>query len=47
MKKKEYSAYATFTLNKIDAPKGKDKNAPKASVIKTAGAKDLRVGGKK
>lgn len=31
MKEKNYSNYATFSLNKIDAPK-KEKDAPKSTV---------------
>ena len=47
MKKKDNSVYATFSLNKIDSPKGKDKNSPKATHIKPAGSGDLRNGGRK
>lgn len=45
MKEKNYSPYASFTMEKISSPKPKDKNAPKAT--KTVGKGDLRVKGNK
>lgn len=43
MKEKNYSPYGTFSINKINAPKGKQKGEPKAS--KTVGKGDLRAKG--
>ena len=46
MKEKNYSPYASFSFDKINAPKGKPKNEPK--VVKIVGKGDLRAsGGKK
>ena len=45
MKEKNYSPYATFSTEKISAPKPKGKGAPKASIIKGKG--DLRAKGNK
>lgn len=42
MKNKNYSPYATYSPEKIDAPKGKKKTEPKASKI--TGTQDLRGG---
>ena len=44
MKKKEYSPYATFSYEKVTAPKNNKSNEPKASKISSD--TDLR-GGKK
>jgi hypothetical protein len=44
MKEKNYSPYATFGLNKINAPKNTKKDQPKASKI--TGKGDLRSRGK-
>ena len=41
MKKTTYSPYATNRGGKIDSPKGKEKNDPRASVTK---GNDLRSG---
>ena len=41
MKKKDYSPYGTFSLNKIDSPKGKPKGDPKSDKI-VRGNSDLR-----
>ena len=45
MKEKNYSPYGTFSLNKINAPKPKDKNVPKST--KKTGKGDLRSNGNK
>ena len=45
MKNKEYSPYATYNPEKIDAPKNSKKNEPKASKI--TGNEDLRGGRRK
>lgn len=44
MEKKNYSAYGSYGLNKIDAPKPKSTDTPKSAKI--TGKGDLR-GGKK
>ncbi len=41
MKEKNYSDYAGFSLNKINAPKGKPKNEPKSS--KRVAKNDFRI----
>ena len=41
-KTKEFSPYATFSLEKITAPKSNEKKEPKSRIIKTN--KDLRCG---
>ena len=40
MKEKNYSPYGSFSLEKIDSPKGEKKSEPKAK--KTSGKGDLR-----
>lgn len=45
MKEKNYSPYASFGLQKIDAPKAKSKNEPKSTKI--TGKGDLRSKGNK
>ena len=45
MKDKNYSPYATFSAEKITAPRGKEKNPPKSSKI--TGKGDLRAKGNK
>lgn len=45
MKEKNYSPYGSFSFDKINAPKGKEKNPPKSNKI--TGKGDLRVKGQK
>jgi hypothetical protein len=45
MKEKNYSPYGTFSLEKINAPKPKQKAAPKSTKI--TGKGDLRAKGGK
>ncbi len=44
MKKNNYSPYGTYSLNKIDAPKGKVKDPKSAKIV---GKSDLRGGKRK